>query len=74
LRAQSSAADALIRLRDVQGAVLRGCQPDKELAAFVSVGGEKTRGVVLRANKLDAVKQPVLKTPDLPADAVAVDP
>ena len=74
LHAQPTAADALIRLRNVQDVVLRDCQPDKELATFVSVAGEKTRGVVLRDNKFQAAQQPIVKAADLPAGAIVIEP
>lgn len=73
LRAQPTTAEALLRLINVQQALLHGCQP-LPAAAFVSVAGAKTRGVVLSENKLDAAKQPVIKADNLPADAVTIEP
>ncbi len=42
--------------------------------ALIRVGGAKTRGVVLRGSQLNTLKQSILKSADLPADAVVVEP
>ena len=70
----AAGAGALIRLNDVQGAQIHGCQVTNEMATFLSVTGEKTRAIKLRDNDLHAVQLTFSKTADVPADAVVLEP
>jgi polygalacturonase len=60
-----------VRLKDVQGAFLRGCRAAVGTKAWLGVEGEKSSGVVLAANDLSAAAEPVKLSGGAPAGAVA---
>lgn len=69
LRAKlAPAADALIRLSDAQGALIRGC---RNTGPFLCVSGPKSRQIALQSNDLSGPGKPVATTADVPADAVS---
>jgi len=50
----------VIDLNQVEGAFLRGCRASRGTAVFLSVAGNKSSNIVLRASDLAQAKQPVL--------------
>lgn len=52
-------ADCLVKLRDCREAFLHGCRPLNDIKTFLSLEGEKTGGINLRANNLNRAKESV---------------
>jgi len=50
--ATSPSADSLVRLRNVQGALIHGCRPHDAVKTFVRVEGEQSTGIALANNDL----------------------
>lgn len=66
----SPAAGSMLRLKDVQGALIHGCQFREPVGTLLRVTGERCRDIVLAGNDLCGVKRPLDKADDVPADAV----
>ena len=62
-------AAPLVRLNQVQNALLRGCRP-AALETFLKLDGDATRRIVLVGNDFTAVQRVVDAAPDVPADAL----
>ena len=61
----TSATRALIRLRDVDGALIHGCRPTHPVAAFLRLEGQTTRDINLFGNDLDAAAQAVSRATEV---------
>ena len=71
LRADLSAsADAALRLKDVQGALIHGCRPHRPIKAFVRVDGKQSTDIAIVGNDLRNAKQVLIKSKKVPGDAV----
>jgi len=68
----SPSADAVLRLRQVQGALIHGCRPHDEIGTFLRVEGDQCSHIALAGNDFRRVKQPVDKADDVPDDALRV--
>lgn len=68
----SPSADAVLRLRQVQGALIHGCRPHDEIRTFLRLEGDKCSHVALAGNDFRRVKQPIDKADDVPDDAFRV--
>ena len=55
----SSFAEALMRLKEVEGAFVHGCRASGEVGTFVRLEGAGTKGIALVGNELTQVKQVV---------------
>jgi polygalacturonase len=71
---RASAVDApIIRLQNVDGVFVHGCQAREETRVFLRVEGEKTRRVVLRGNYLARAHRPIDLSAEVPPGAVSAD-
>jgi len=71
LRARvSPAAEAMLRLRQVRGALIHGCPFRETVGTLLRVEGDQTGGVVLMNNDLAGVERPVERAGDVPDGAV----
>jgi hypothetical protein len=66
----SPGAGALLRLSQVQGALIRGCILPQAVDTFLHLEGAATRDVVLLGNDLGKAKQAVQAASDVPRDAL----
>lgn len=74
LRAQlSTNATSMIRLHNVQDALISACQPPKETLAFLHVSGPATQRIALRGNDLTGLKHHVLLETEVPATVISED-
>lgn len=55
----SSAATALLRFNQVEGAFIHGCRPKSEIKTFLSLDGDKTDNITLISNDFSNVGQVV---------------
>ncbi len=75
LRARlSPKAPAVLRLRNVRGALIRGCRPHQPVPAFLRVEGERSGDIALIANDLRKAACPWTRADGVPRDAVRTDP
>ena len=66
----SPSAQALIRLRQVDGAFIHSCRPSKAVTTFVRLDGEKSNNVTLTSNDLSKVEQILEKGKGIKENAV----
>jgi len=64
-------AEAIVRLRQVKGALIRGCRPPATVDVFLRLEGDATRGVVLAGNDLSRAGKVVDAAPEVPEDALS---
>jgi hypothetical protein len=65
-------AEAMISLRQVQDALIHGCQPATAVDTFLKLEGEKCGNVTVLGNGLARVKKVAAASPDVPKDALSV--
>jgi hypothetical protein len=71
---RTPAADApIIRLDNVRGAFVHGCQANADTQVFLQVAGANTQSIVLRGNHLVQAKQPLAISSEVQPDAVWID-
>lgn len=71
---RTPAADApIIRLENVRGAFVHGCQANADTPVFMQVTGANTQGIVLRGNHLVQAKQPLAIGSEVQTDAIWID-
>ena len=68
----SPSADAVLRLRQVQGALIHGCRPDAEVGTFLRLEGDETSRIAFAGNDFRNVKRPVDKADDVPDGVLRV--
>jgi len=73
LDAQSSlGAEAIISLKQVQDALICGCQPATAVDTFLKLEGDKCSNVTLLGNGLARVKNVAATDPNVPKEALSV--
>jgi hypothetical protein len=70
--ASVSSGQPVVKLAQVQGAWLRGCQAPAGTKTFLQVQGDKTARVALTHSNLSGAGQSVEQGPDVPKDAVTI--
>ena len=68
----SPGAEAIINLKQVQDAIIRGCQPATAVDAFLKLEGDKCRNVTVLGNGLARVKNVVAVGPNVPKETLSV--
>ena len=60
----------VVRLKDVAGAIVRGCRASEGTGTFLEVSGPATRDVLVTGNNLARAEEGVTRGQDLPEGAV----
>jgi polygalacturonase len=63
------AADTVVRLKNVRGALIHGCRPHGEINTFVGVEGSQSSDIALINNDLRRAHSPVTSGDEVPPDA-----
>lgn len=62
----------VIRMSNVDGAFVHGCQASAETGVFLHLQGENTKGIVFSGNHLARARQALYVTEDVPAGAIII--
>ncbi len=74
LRAQvDSTSDAVIRCRNVQGAMIHGSRPQESVEAYVRIEGPLSRSIAVANNDLRNAARAVICTDGAPKDEIFLD-
>jgi hypothetical protein len=68
----SPGAAPMLKMVQVRGALIRGCQPRAEGGTFLQVSGDATRNVALTGNDFESAGRPVDAGREVPERAVSV--